>query len=61
MEEPVSLSTEDEIVQSAQAPDAVAEPAALTVEQEVEMEPPPPHRSRCRHRYLIPPFPTSGH
>lgn len=42
MEEPVSLSTEDEIVQSAQAPDAVAEPAALTVEQEVEMEPPAP-------------------
>ncbi len=38
MEEPVSLSTEDEIVQSAEAPDAVAEPAALTVEQEVEME-----------------------
>lgn len=42
MEEPVSLSMEDEIVQSAQAPDAVAEPAALTVEQEVEMEPPAP-------------------
>ncbi|MDR4475952.1 MAG: SMC-Scp complex subunit ScpB [Nitrospira sp.] len=42
MEEPVSLSMEDEIVQSAQAPDAVAEPTALTVEQEVEMEPPAP-------------------
>ena len=42
MEEPVSLSTEDDIVQSAEAPDAVAEPAGFTVEQEVEMEPSAP-------------------
>lgn len=42
MEEPVSLSTEDDIVQSAEAPEAVAEPAASTAEQEVEMKPPVP-------------------
>lgn len=42
MEEPVSLSTEDDIVQSAEAPDVVAEPAAVTVEQEVELEPTAP-------------------
>ncbi|MBA5869667.1 MAG: SMC-Scp complex subunit ScpB [Nitrospira sp. CR2.1] len=39
MEEPVSLSPEHDIVQSAEAPDVVAEPAAVTVEQDVEQEP----------------------
>ncbi|MBS0163798.1 MAG: hypothetical protein JSS48_14685, partial [Nitrospira sp.] len=38
MEEPVSLSTEDDIVQSAEAPEVIAESALPTADQGMDTE-----------------------